>query len=257
MELKDLLKEIGFDPEKVPFVSGSALSALEGKNPDLGKNAILKLMETVDKQVPVPTREISKPFFMPVEHSYSISGRGTVVTGRVERGIAKKGEPLELAGFDKIVKTAANGLEMFHKTLDSAEAGDQLGILLRGLKREDTRRGMALIKPGTMKIYNCFEAKVYMLTKEEGGREKPLTKTHQTQLFSKTFDIASKMKLPETKEMIMPGEAMQIKFIINKKMPLEKGQRFTIRDSKQTIGTGVVVEFHADIPAPEMEKIWT
>lgn len=147
MELKDLLKEVGYDPEKIPFVSGSALSALENKNPELGKDAIMKLMETVDNHITIPTREINKPFLMPIEHSYAISGRGTVVTGKVERGLCKKGEALEIVGYNKIVKSTANGIEMFRKILDQAEAGDQLGILLRGIKREDIRRGMCLVKP--------------------------------------------------------------------------------------------------------------
>ena len=154
MELKDLLKEIGYDPDKVPFVAGSALSALENKNPEIGKQAILKLMETVDSHVTLPPRDVTKPFCMPIEHSYSISGRGTVVTGRVEKGIAKKGDALELVGYNKVTKTAANGIEMFHKILDQAEAGDQLGILLRGLTREDVRRGMSLFKPAARS--SCF-----------------------------------------------------------------------------------------------------
>jgi elongation factor Tu len=199
MELKDLLKEVGYDPETTPIVSGSALCALENKQPELGKDAILKLMETVDAHVAMPPRDITKPFMMPIEHSYSIAGRGTVVTGRVERGVCKKGEPLEVIGYNKTIKTTATGIEMFHKLLDQAEAGDQLGILLRGLKREDVRRGMSVVKPGTSKAYNRFEAKIYMLTKEEGGREKPLTATYQAQIFSRTWDVATRMKLPQGK----------------------------------------------------------
>ena len=256
MELKDLLKEVGYDPEKIPFVSGSALSALENKNPELGKEAIMKLMETVDNHITIPTREINKPFLMPIEHSYAISGRGTVVTGKVERGLCKKGEALEIVGYNKIVKTTANGIEMFRKILDQAEAGDQLGILLRGIKREDIRRGMCLVKPGSTKIHNKFEAKVYLMTKEEGGREKPLTKTYQPQLFSKTWDMPAKLTFPAGKDLLMPGEDALVTFVIHKRMMLEKGQRFQIRDSKGTIGSGVIVEFHQDLSEKEIEELW-
>lgn len=256
MELKDLLNEVGYDPEKVPFVSGSALAALENKSPELGKDAILKLMETVDTNILLPPREITKPFLLPIEHSYSIGGRGTVVTGRVERGICKKGEALELVGFNEIKKTTANGIEMFHKTLDQAEAGDQLGILLRGIKREEIRRGMSLVKPGSAKIHNKFEAKIYLMTKEEGGRVKPLTPTYQPQLYSKTWDIAAKMTFPKGKELIMPGEDAQITLVLNKRMMLEKGQRFQIRDAKSTIGNGVIVNLLPDLTDKEIEELW-
>jgi len=230
MELKDLLKEVGYDPDNVPFVSGSALAALEGKNQEIGKNAILKLLEFVDTKVPIPPRDITKPFLLPIEHSYTISGRGTVVTGRVERGICKKGDALEVIGFNKVVKTTANGLEMFHKTLEQTEPGDQLGILLRGIKREDVRRGMSLIKPGSAKLHNSFEAKVYVLNKEEGGREKPITKTHQPQFFSKTWDMATKMKFPTGKELVMPGEDVQLSFVLQKKMvSWKKSDRFILK----------------------------
>lgn len=256
MELKDLLKEIGYDPEKVPFVAGSALSALENKNPDIGKQAILKLMETVDSTVTLPARDVTKPFLMPIEHSYSISGRGTVVTGRVEKGIAKKGDPLELVGYNKVIKTAANGIEMFHKILDQAEAGDQLGILLRGLKREDVRRGMSLIKPGSGKIHNRFEAKIYLMNKSEGGREKPLTPTYQPQVFSKTWDMPCRMKFPQGKDLIMPGEDVSITFVLHRRMLLEKGQRFQIRDAKSTIGSGVVTNLLPDLSDKEIDEMW-
>lgn len=257
MELKDLLKEIGYDPEKVPFVSGSALSALENKNPELGKNAILKLMETVDQAMAVPTRDINKPFLLPIEHAYAISGRGTVVTGRVERGICKKGDPLELVGYNKLVKTTANGIEMFHKILDQAEAGDQLGILLRGVKREDLRRGMCLVKPGTGKMFNRIEAKIYLMTKDEGGREKPITPTYQPQIYSKTWDVPARIKFPQGKELVMPGEDVTLTFTLNKRMMLEKGQRFQIRDSKTTIGSGVVTNFLPDATDKEVEEMWS
>lgn len=169
---------------------------------------------------------------------------------------AKKGEPLEIIGFNKVTKTVANGIEMFHKTLDRAEAGDQLGILLRGIKREEIRRGMALVKPGTGKMHNRFEAKVYLMTKDEGGRSKPLTPTYQPQLYSKTWDIAARLKFPEGKELAMPGEDIQMTFTMNKRMMLEKGQRFQIRDSKSTIGSGVIVALNKDATDREVEELW-
>ena len=221
-----------------------------------GKNAILKLMETVDNEFPVPERDINKPFFLPIEHSYSIAGRGTVVTGRVERGICKKGDPLEIVGFNKTIKSAANGIEMFKKSLDRAEAGDQLGILLRGIKREEVRRGMGLIKPGSAKINNHFEAKVYLMTKDEGGREKPLTPTFQTIIYSKTWDMPSRIKFPEGKELLMPGEDCNISFTLHKRMMLEKGQRFQIRDSKSTIGSGVITNILPAKTEKEIEALW-
>lgn len=260
MELKDLLVEVGFDANKVPFVSGSALAALQGLNPDLGKNAIFKLMEIIDSEFPVPERDINKPFLIPLEHSYSIPGRGTVVTGRVERGVCKKGDPLELLGFNKVTKTAANGIEMFKKSLDRAEAGDQLGILLRGVKREEVRRGMSLAKPGTGKLNNHFQANVYLLTKEEGGRDKPLTKKFQTIMYSKTWDMPTRINFPNEEEddsrLIMPGENATINITLHKSMMLEKGQRFQIRDSMQTIGSGVIIDLLPTKSAKEIDELW-
>jgi elongation factor Tu len=222
MELKDLLKEIGYDPDKIPLVSGSALAALEGKSPELGKNQILKLMATIDDKIPVPPREITKPFMMIMEQSYSIPGRGTVVTGRVERGVCKKGENIEILGFDKVMKSVANGMEMFHKILEQAEAGDQLGVLLRGTKKDELRRGMSLIKPGSGKIYNHFEAKVYMLTKAEGGRDKPITQKYTPVIFSKTWDMVSKLGFPDKKELLMPGEDSNLKLTLRRRMVIHR-----------------------------------
>lgn len=260
MELKDLLVEVGFDANKVPFVSGSALAALQGLSPELGKEAILKLMETVDKEFPVPERDINKPFLIPLEHSYSIPGRGTVVTGRVERGVCKKGDPLELLGFNKVTKTAANGIEMFKKSLDRAEAGDQLGILLRGVKRDEVRRGMSLMKPGTGKLNNHFQANVYLLTKDEGGRDKPLTKKFQTIMYSKTWDMPTRINFPNEEEddsrLIMPGENATINITLHKSMMLEKGQRFQIRDSTQTIGSGVITDLLPAKSGKQIDELW-
>lgn len=258
MELKELLTEIGFDENKVPFISGSALAATQGTNPELGHDAILKLMKTVDAEFPVPERDINKPFLIPLEHSYSIPGRGTVVTGRVERGSCKKGDPLELLGFNKVTKTAANGIEMFKKNLDRAEAGDQLGILLRGVKRDEVRRGMSLIKPGTGKLINHFQANVYLMTKDEGGRDKPLTKKFQTIMYSKTWDMPTRINFPDDDDsrLIMPGENATINISLHKSMMLEKGQRFQLRDSKTTIGSGVITELLPAKTAKELEELW-
>lgn len=258
MELKELLAEIGFDADKVPFVSGSALAALQGEDPNLGKNSILKLMETVDSEFPNPERDINKPFLIPIEHSYSIAGRGTVVTGRVERGVCKKGEALELLGFNKSIKTTANGIEMFKKSLDRAEAGDQLGILLRGVKRDEVRRGMSLAKPNTGKLYNHLQASVYLLTKEEGGRNKPLTKKFQTIMYSKTWDMPTRINFPDDDDsrLIMPGENATINITLHKGMMLEKGQRFQLRDSLQTIGSGVVTDLLPNKSAKDIDELW-
>lgn len=184
---------------------GSALSALEGKNEELGKNAILKLLTEVDRYIPTPIRELDKPFLLPVEHTYSIPGRGTVVTGRLERGKVKKGQDCEFVGYDKVIKSVVTGIEMFHQILEEAQAGDQLGALVRGVKRDDIRRGMVMAKPGTVKSHDNIEAQVYILTKEEGGKAKPFTTFMQLQMFSRTWDCAAQVVVTD-KEMIMPGE---------------------------------------------------
>ncbi|XP_029171814.1 elongation factor Tu, mitochondrial-like [Nylanderia fulva] len=252
MEIRELLSEMGYDGDNVPIVKGSALCALEGKNPEIGAKAILELLEVVDKNIPTPVRELDKPFLLPVENVYSIPGRGTVVTGRLERGKIKKGMECEFIGYNKSMKSTITGIEMFHQILDEAHAGDQLGALVRGLKRDDVRRGMVMCKPGTMKAYDHIEAKVYVLSKEEGGRKKPIANLIQLQMFCKTWDIAAQCTVKD-KDMAMPGEDSTLLLKLIRPMVLEKGQRFTLRDGTQTLGTGVVTNTLK--PLTETERI--
>lgn len=205
MEIRELLSEMGYDGDNIPVVKGSALCALEGKNPEIGAKAILQLLEEVDKHIPTPERELDKPFLLPVENVYSIPGRGTVVTGRLERGKLKKGTECEFIGYNKVLKSTVTGIEMFHQILDEAHAGDQLGALVRGLKRDEVRRGMVMCKPGTMKAHDHIESQVYILSKEEGGRKKPIANLVQLQMFSKTWDIAAQCTVAG-KDLAMPGE---------------------------------------------------
>lgn len=239
MEIRELLTEMGYDGDNIPVVKGSALCALEGKNPEIGAQAILKLLETVDQHIPTPVRELDKPFLLPVENVYSIPGRGTVVTGRLERGKLKKGQDCEFIGYNKVYKSVITGIEMFHQILEEAHAGDQLGALVRGLKRDDIRRGMVMCKPGTMKAYDHVEAQVYMLTPEEGGKKKPLASLTQLQMFSRTWDIAAQCTI-SGKDLAMPGEDSTLILKLIRPMVLEKGQRFTLRDGAITLGTGVI-----------------
>lgn len=205
MEIRELLSEMGYDGDNIPVVKGSALCALEGKNPEIGAQAILQLLEVVDKHIPTPQRELDKPFLLPVENVYSIPGRGTVATGRLERGKLKKGTECEFIGYNKVLKSTVTGIEMFHQILDEAHAGDQLGALVRGLKRDEVRRGMVMCKPGSMKAYDHIEVQVYVLSKEEGGRKKPIANMAQLQMFSKTWDSAAQCAVMG-KDFAMPGE---------------------------------------------------
>lgn len=205
MEIRELLTEMGYDGDNIPVIKGSALCALEGKNPEIGAQTILQLLETVDQHIPTPVRDLDKPFLLPVENVYSIPGRGTVVTGRLERGKLKKGQDCEFIGYNKVYKSVITGIEMFHQILEEAHAGDQLGALVRGLKRDEIRRGMIMCKPGTMKAHDHVEAKVYILTPEEGGRKKPIASLIQLQMFSKTWDIAAQCTITG-KDLAMPGE---------------------------------------------------
>lgn len=239
MEIRELLTEMGYDGDNVPIIKGSALCALEGKNPEIGSEAIVKLLEEVDKHIPTPVRDLDKPFLLPVENVYSIPGRGTVVTGRLERGTIKKGNECEFVGYNKVMKSTITGIEMFHQILEEAQAGDQLGALVRGVKRDDIKRGMVMCKPGTVKPLDHFEAQVYILSKEEGGRSKPFTSFIQLQMFSRTWDCATVVNIPG-KEMVMPGEDAKLVLKLIRPMVLEKGQRFTLRDGSITLGTGVV-----------------
>ncbi|XP_018561916.1 uncharacterized protein LOC108904031 [Anoplophora glabripennis] len=241
MEVRELLSEMGFDGDNIPIICGSALCALEGKNPEIGRDAILKLLQEVDNYIPTPVRELDKPFLLPVEHTYSIAGRGTVVTGRLERGVLKKGAECEFVGYNKVLKSTVTGVEMFHQILEEAQAGDQLGALVRGLKRDDVKRGMVMAKPGTVKSYDQVESQVYILSKEEGGRPKPFTSYIQLQMFCRTWDCPAQVIVPD-KEMVMPGEDSKLILKMLRPMVLEEGQRFTLRDGSQTLGTGVVTK---------------
>ena len=239
MEIRDLLTEMGYDGNKVPVVKGSALCALEGKKPEIGNDAIMKLLDAVDSYIPTPIRDLDKPFLLPIENVYSIPGRGTVVTGRLERGKVKKGTDCELIGFNKVIKSTITGIEMFHQILEEAEAGDQLGALLRGLKREDIRRGMVMCKPGSIKAHDHIECQIYMLTSAEGGRSKSMNHQMQTQMFCKTWDVMSQVNLAN-KGLVMPGEDFTAVLKLIRPMVCEKGQRFTLRDGGRTLATGVI-----------------
>ncbi|KAJ2161142.1 translation elongation factor Tu [Coemansia sp. RSA 552] len=249
MEMRELLDEYGFEGESTPIISGSALCALEGKKPELGVEAIKKLMAAVDEWIPTPERDLDKPFLMPVEDIFSISGRGTVVTGRVERGQIKKGEELEVVGFGAPYKTILTGIEMFHKQLDKGQAGDNMGALLRGVKREDLTRGQVLVAPGSMKAHNKFLASLYILTQDEGGRHTPFSDNYRPQMFVRTCDVTAilthkrgpKGEEPENM-MVMPGDNVTMICELLASIAIEKGMRFTIREGGRTVGTGVVTE---------------
>lgn len=254
MEIRELLTEMGFDGENIPIVAGSALCALEDKNPEIGRDAIIKLLAEVDAHIPTPIRELDKPFLLPVEHTHSIPGRGTVVTGRLERGIVKKGMECEFIGYNKKIKSVVTGIEMFHQILNEAQAGDQLGALVRGIKREDVKRGMVMAKPGTVKNHDNIESQVYVLSKEEGGRTRPITSYTQLQMFCRTWDTACQVLVPD-KEMVMPGEDARLLLRMLKPMVLEAGQRFTLRDGTQTLGTGVVTKVLPDLKKEERDTL--
>ncbi|CAL1266216.1 unnamed protein product [Larinioides sclopetarius] len=258
MELRDLLTEIGYKGEEIPFVYGSALYALEfvlqGKDPEKGANTIMKLLETVDSHIPTPVRDLDKPFLLPIEHVHSIPGRGTVVTGRLERGVIKKGTPCEIVGYKKPMKAVITGIEMFKQTLEEAQAGDQLGALLRGIKKDELRRGMMLCQPGTVQAHDFVDAQVYMMTKEEGGRKVPLIKHNRAVVFSKTWDCVAEIDIPG-KEMVMPGEDSILTMRFIKPMVIEGGQRFTLRDGLTTFGTGVFTKINPDLNDLEREKL--
>ncbi|XP_044754591.1 elongation factor Tu [Coccinella septempunctata] len=254
MEIRELLTEMGFNGDTIPIVAGSALCALEDKNPEIGKDAILQLLKEVDANIPTPIRELDKPFLLPVEHTYSIPGRGTVVTGRLERGVVKKGMECEFVGYNKRIKSVVTGIEMFHQILEEAQAGDQLGALVRGIKREDVKRGMVMAKPGTVKSHDNVETQVYILSKEEGGRARPITNYTQLQMFCRTWDTACQVLVPD-KEMVMPGEDSRLQLKMLKPMVIESGQRFTLRDGAQTLGTGVVTKVLADMKKQERDLL--
>ena len=240
MEVRELLVNNGFDGNNIPFVKGSALKALEGA--DEGAIAIRELIKAVDEYIPTPQRETDKPFLMPIEDVFSIAGRGTVVTGRIEQGMIKVGEEIEIVGIRSTTKTTCTGVEMFKKELDSGMAGDNVGILLRGTKKEDVERGQVLCKPGSVKPHTKFKAEIYVLTKEEGGRHTPFFKNYRPQFYFRTTDVTGSIFLKEGVEMVMPGDNAEITVELICPVAMDKGLRFAIREGGRTVGAGVVAE---------------
>ena len=245
MEVRDLLKKYDFPGDKTPIIPGSALKALEGDLSEIGEGAILKLMEAVDTYIPTPVRMTDKPFLMPVEDVFSIEGRGTVATGRVERGIIKVGEEVEIIGIRPTTKTVVTGVEMFRKLLDEGRAGDNIGALLRGHKREDLERGQVLAKPGSVTPHTKFKGQIYVLSKEEGGRHTPFFKGYRPQFYFRTTDVTGSVTLPENVEMVMPGDNIAIEVELITPIAMEKELRFAIREGGRTVGAGVVAEIVA------------
>ncbi len=240
MEIREELSKRDFDGDNIPIIRGSATCALSGSNPTLGQEAILKLMEAVDASIPQPERPLDKPFMMPIEDVFSISGRGTVVTGRVETGVINVGEEVEIIGLKDTVKTVCTGVEMFRKLLDRGEAGDNIGALLRGTKREDVERGQVLAKPGSIKPHTEFDAEVYVLSKDEGGRHTPFFANYRPQFYFRTTDVTGEVVLPAGTEMVMPGDNVTIGVKLIAPIAMDSGQRFTIREGGRTVGAGVV-----------------
>lgn len=242
MEVRELLTSYKFPGDKIPIIRGSALAALEGRDPKLGKDSIMALMDAVDSYIPQPERAMDKPFLMPIEDVFSISGRGTVVTGRVEKGVVKVGEEVEIVGLRPTQKTACTGVEMFKKLLDEGRAGDNLGVLLRGTKREEVERGQVLAKPGSITPHTDFEAEVYILTKEEGGRHTPFFANYRPQFYFRTTDVTGHIILPEGKEMVMPGDNLKFQVQLIAPIAMDEGLRFAIREGGKTVGAGVVTK---------------
>jgi elongation factor Tu len=242
LEVRELLSKYDFPGDDIPIVKGSALMALEDKSPEQGREAVLELMKAVDSYIPQPERPIDQPFLMPIEDVFSISGRGTVVTGRVERGVVKVGEEVEIVGLKPTQKTTVTGVEMFRKLLDQGQAGDNVGVLLRGTKREDVERGQVVCKPGSVKPHTRFKAEAYILTKEEGGRHTPFFTNYRPQFYFRTTDVTGVVTLPEGTEMVMPGDnvTMDVQLIVP--IAMEEKLRFAIREGGRTVGAGVVAQ---------------
>jgi elongation factor Tu len=240
MEVRELLTSYQFPGDKIPVIKGSALMALEGKNEEIGKKAILELMKAVDEYIPQPDRPKDQPFLMPIEDVFSISGRGTVVTGRIERGIVKVGEEVEIVGIRDTIKSTVTGVEMFRKLLDQGEAGDNVGCLLRGIEREGVERGQVLCKPGSIKPHKKFKAEAYILTKEEGGRHTPFFTNYRPQFYFRTTDVTGIVHLPEGTEMVMPGDNVTVTVELITPIAMEEKLRFAIREGGRTVGAGVV-----------------
>jgi len=240
MEIRELLNEYDFPGDDTPVIFGSALKALEGDTSDIGVPSVLKLVEALDTYIPTPERDTEKTFIMPIEDVFSISGRGTVVTGRIEAGIVNVGDELEIVGIKDTQTTTCTGVEMFRKLLDSGEAGDNVGVLLRGTKREEVERGQVLAKPGSIKPHSKFEAEVYVLSKDEGGRHTPFFDNYRPQFYFRTTDVTGACKLPDGVEMVMPGDNVKMDVELLSPIAMEDGLRFAIREGGRTVGAGVV-----------------
>jgi elongation factor Tu len=242
MEVRELLTQYGFPGDETPIITGSALKALEGDQSEIGVPAILKLVEALDSYIPQPERAIDGAFLMPVEDVFSISGRGTVVTGRIERGIVKVGDEIEIVGMKPTIKTTCTGVEMFRKLLDQGQAGDNVGVLLRGTKRDEVERGQVLCKPGSITPHTKFEAEVYILSKEEGGRHTPFFKGYRPQFYFRTTDVTGSCELPAGTEMVMPGDNVNLQVSLITPIAMDEGLRFAIREGGRTVGAGVVTK---------------
>ena len=240
MEIRELLSKYDFPGDDIPITQGSAVCALDGKRDDIGHDAVLALMKTVDEYIPQPERALDRPFLMPIEDVFSISGRGTVVTGRVESGVVKVGEEIEIVGIHDTRKSVCTGVEMFRKLLDQGQAGDNIGALLRGVGREDVERGQVLCKPGSFKPHTEFSAEVYVLSKDEGGRHTPFFANYRPQFYFRTTDVTGTVELPEGTEMVMPGDNVQLKVKLIAPIAMDPGLRFAIREGGRTVGAGVV-----------------
>ncbi|MFL2547317.1 MAG: elongation factor Tu [Candidatus Rariloculaceae bacterium] len=242
LEVRDLLSMYEFPGDDTPIITGSALKALEGDTSEIGSPSVEKLVEALDAYIPIPDRPVDGAFLMPIEDVFSISGRGTVVTGRIERGIVRVGDEIEIVGIKETTKTTCTGVEMFRKLLDDGQAGDNVGVLLRGTKREEVERGQVLAKPGSITPHTKFEAEVYILTKEEGGRHTPFFKGYRPQFYFRTTDVTGAVELPEATEMVMPGDNIQMKVDLIAPIAMEDGLRFAIREGGRTVGAGVVAK---------------
>jgi elongation factor Tu len=240
LEIRELLSKYDFDGDNIPIIAGSAVAALEDKTPEIGHDAVLKLMEAVDSWIPQPERPLDKPFLMPIEDVFSISGRGTVVTGRIETGVVKVGEEVEIVGIKDTKKTVVTGVEMFRKLLDQGQAGDNVGALIRGVGREEVERGQVLCKPGSIKPHTDFSAEVYVLSKDEGGRHTPFFANYRPQFYFRTTDVTGEVVLPEGTEMVMPGDNVTLGVKLIAPIAMEMGLRFAIREGGRTVGAGVV-----------------
>jgi elongation factor Tu len=244
MEVRELLSSYDFPGDDTPIITGSALKALEGDDSEIGVPSVMKLIEEMDAYIPQPERDMDKPFLLPIEDVFSISGRGTVVTGRVERGVIKVGEEVEIVGISETKKTICTGVEMFRKLLDEGRAGDNVGVLLRGTKRDEVERGQVLAHVGSITPHTKFEAEVYILSKDEGGRHTPFFKGYRPQFYFRTTDVTGACELPEGVEMVMPGDNVQMQVSLIAPIAMEEGLRFAIREGGRTVGAGVVAKIH-------------